>query len=179
MKYLAIICVSFISIACGNSSATVENGNSASRPMRAEKLQSTTVHTTEGQATPQPVNADAAAAADSAKGGRFTQGGNPIDVTEFNKAIAEAQRSMKPDPKNAEGRLKVAQAYFERGFALTEARQYAAALKDYRSALKLLPDHAESIKWEKQIIGIYEMMKKEYPKPGEEPDPLPFAKKEQ
>lgn len=168
-----------VTFGCGNNTATVQNSNSASQPMRAEKLQSTTVHTTEGQATPQPVDANAAAAAESAKGGRFTQGGNPIDVTEYNKAIAEAQRSMKPDPKNAEARQKVAQAYFDRGFALTEARQYAAALKDYRSALKLVPDHAESIKWEKQIIGIYEMMKKEYPKPGEEPDPLPFAKNEQ
>ena len=179
MKVLIVLAATTFAFGCDGSSATVQNSNPATQPLRAENLQSTTVHTTEGQATPQPVNANAAAAAESAKGGRFSQGGNPIDVTEFNKAIAEAQRAMKPDPKNAEARQKVAQAFFERGFALTEARQYAAALKDYRSALKLVPDHAESIKWEKQIIGIYEMMKKEYPKPGEEPDPLPFAKKDQ
>lgn len=174
MKYLAIIGFAFLFIACGNSSASVQNTNAASAPQRAEKLQSTTVHTTEGQATPPVVNENAATAADSAKGGKFSQGGNPIDTTEFNKAIAAAQREMKPNPKNEEARKKVAQAYFERGFALTEARQYAAALKDYRSALKLVPDHEESLKWEKQIIGIYEMMKKEFPKPGEEPDPLPW-----
>lgn len=178
MKYIAIIGFSFLFIACGNSSATVQKDNSASQPMRAEKLQSTTVHTTEGQATPQPVNANVIAAADSAKGGRFSQGGNPIDVTEFNKAITSLEKANTRS-KDVKTRAELAQAYFERGFALTEARQYAAALKDYRSALKLVPDHAESLKWEKQIIGIYEMMKKEYPKPGEEPEPLPFAKKEQ
>jgi tetratricopeptide (TPR) repeat protein len=176
MKFFVITSIAMFSFGCGSNAAPVQNSNTASQPQRAEKLQSTTVHTTEGQATPPVVNENAATAADSAKGGRFAQGGNPIDVTDFNKAIAAAQRAMKPDPKNVEARKKVAQAYFERGFALTEARQYAAALKDYRSALKLDPDHEEAIKWQKQIIGIYEMMKKEYPKPGEEPSPLPFKK---
>lgn len=174
MKFLVVIGLPLLFIACGNSAAPVQNTSTASRPQRAENLQSTTVHTTEGQATPPVVNENAATAADNAKGGKFAQGGNPIDVTDFNKAIAAAQRSMKPDPQNEDARKKVAQAYFERGFALTEARQYAAALKDYRSALKLVPDHEEAIKWQKQIIGIYEMMKKEYPKPGEEPSPLPW-----
>lgn len=174
MKFLIILVITIFTFGCGNNAATVQNSNTASQPQRAEKLQSTTVHTTEGQATPPVVNENAATAADSAKGGKFSQGGNPIDLTEFNKAIALMEKANKEGPKDVKTRAELAQAYFERGFALTEARQYAAALKDYRSALKLVPDHAESIKWEKQIIGIYEMMKKEYPKPGEEPDPLPW-----
>jgi tetratricopeptide (TPR) repeat protein len=176
MKYLVVIGSSFLFIACGNSAAPIQNTNTASQPQRAEKLQSTTLHTTEGQATPAGVNETAAAAADSAKGGKFSAGGNPIDTTEFDKAVSAAEKALKTKPQHTSSKEVAAEAYFKRGFALTEARQYAAALKDYRSALKLVPDHEESIKWQKQIIGIYEMMKKEYPKPGEEPSPLPFSK---
>ena len=70
----------------------------------------------------------------------------------------------------------LAQAYFERGVVLTEARQYASALGDYRRVLKLDPDHAESKKWIEQIVSIYSMHKKDAPKEGEEPPPLPFKK---
>ena len=34
----------------------------------------------------------------------------------------------------------------------------------------------ESKKWVDQILGIYQMLKKEAPKEGEEPPPLPFKK---
>lgn len=174
MKYLVVIGSSLLFIACGNSTASVQNTNTSSQPQRAEKLQSTTVHTTEGQATPPVVNEGAAAAADSAKGGKFSAGGNPIDTTEFDKAVADAEKALRAKPKDANAKETAVTAYFKRGFALTEARQYAAALGDYRKALKIDPAHEESLTWQKQIIGIYEMMKKEYPKPGEEPPPLPW-----
>ena len=77
-------------------------------------------------------------------------------------------------PADAAAKKVVAEAYFERGVALTEARQYASALGDYRRVLKLEPDHADAKKWIDQIIGIYGMLKKEYPKEGEEPPPLPW-----
>ena len=176
MKLLLVLVIAIFIFACGNNTATVQNTNTASQPQRAEKLQSTTVHTTEGQATPPVVNEDAASAADSAKGGKFSAGGNPIDTTEFDKAVANAEKALKTKPKDAAAKEAAVNAYFKRGFALTEARQYASALGDYRKALKLDPTHEESLTWQKQIIGIYEMMKKEYPKPGEEPDPLPFKK---
>jgi tetratricopeptide (TPR) repeat protein len=174
MKFVVIISITIFAFGCGNNAAPVQNTNTASQPQRAEKLQSTTVHTTEGQATPPVANEDAAAAADSAKGGKFSAGGNPIDTTELDKAVAEAEKRLKANPKDAVSKAGAVEAYFKRGFALTDARQYAAALGDYRKALKLDPAHEESLKWQKQIIGIYEMMKKEYPKPGEEPSPLPW-----
>ena len=108
--------------------------------------------------------------------GKWSASGDPIDTTKFDKAIADAENNQKPTPADSAARTELAQAYFERGFALTEARQYASALGDYRRALKLDPNHEESKKWMDQIISIYSMLKKEPPKEGEEPPPLPFKK---
>src|SRR5687768_6201624 len=144
MKSFVIISIAIFTFGCGNSAAPVQNTNTASQPQRAEKLQSTTVHTTEGQATPPVVNETTAAAVDSAKGGKFSAGGNPIDTTELDKAVADAEKALKTKPQDAKAKQATADAYFDRGFALTEARQYAAALGDYRRALKLVPDHEES-----------------------------------
>jgi tetratricopeptide (TPR) repeat protein len=174
MKSVIFIACVVLSFGCADN--TARPTSNAQEPARAEKLQSTTVHTTEGQVTPPAVNEKAAEAADNAKGGRFSASGNPIDTEKFDKAIADAEAELKEKSNNAKAKEAVVNAYFERGFALTEARQYAAALADYRRALKLDPNHEESKKWEEQIIGIYNMMKKEYPKPGEEPPPLPFKK---
>src|SRR5690606_38983928 len=103
-------------------------------------------------------------------------GGDPIDTSEFDAKITAAEKAHKAKPDDKAAAAALADAYFERGFALTEARQYASALGDYRSSLKLVPTHAESKKWHDQIVSIYEMMKKEVPKEGEEPKPLPFKK---
>ena len=88
--------------------------------------------------------------------------------------IAEAEKALKAKPNDEAAKKTLAQAYFDRGAALTEARQYASALGDYRRALKYDPTHEESKKWIDQIINIYSMLKKEYPKEGEEPPPLPW-----
>ncbi len=137
--------------------------------MRAEKLQTTTAHTTENQ-TPKPVNANSAA------GGKWSQSGEPIDTAKFDGKIAEAEKAVKAKPSDEAAKKALADAYFVRGSALTEARQYASALGDYRRALKLDPNHDESKNWIDQIINIYAMLKKDYPKEGEEPPPLPFKK---
>ena len=102
-------------------------------------------------------------------------GGDPIDTSVYDAAVAAAQKKLKENGGD-EAKENLAEAYFERGFALTEARQYAAALGDYRRALKYDPDHEESKKWIDQIVGIYSMMKREAPKEGAEPPPLPFKK---
>jgi len=137
--------------------------------MRAERLQDTAVHTTEN--LPQkPADANANT------GGKWTQSGDPIDTSKFDKAIADADKALKAKPSDEALKTAAAQAYFERGFALTEARQYASAIGDYRHALKIDPNHEESQKWVDQIVGIYKMLKKEPPKPGEEPPPLPMPK---
>jgi tetratricopeptide (TPR) repeat protein len=172
-KYIAVVIAALFTVACSTDEANVaqssKTANGNNEPIRTGKLQSTIEHTTENQ-PPKP------AGTAPANGGRWSASGDPIDTAEFDKAIDDAEKALKAKPNDASAKEAAATAYFNRGFALTEARQYASALGDYRRALKIDPDHGESKKWEMEIIRIYEMMKKEYPKPGEEPTPLPFKK---
>jgi Flp pilus assembly protein TadD len=108
---------------------------------------------------------------------KWTQSGNPIDTSEFDAEIAKAEKSLKAKPKDAGAKKALAEAYVARGVALTEARQYASALGDYRRTLKFEPDNAEAKNGMDEIIRIYESLNREYPKDGEEPPPLPFTKK--
>lgn len=168
MKKVLLLSLVALAAACNNAAPTgtqTANANSADRPMRSEQMQQNSItHTTENQ----PPNPNAP--------GKFAQGGEPIDTAKFDGVIAEAEKALKSKPNDAAAKTALADALFDRGFALTEARQYAAALGDYRKALKLDPNHEESKKWIDQIVGIYQMLKKEAPKEGEEPAPLPFKK---
>jgi tetratricopeptide (TPR) repeat protein len=170
MKKVSLVLMAAIAAACNNAAptgTTTANSSTNNRPMRSEQMQqqNSITHTTENQPPPNP-NAP----------GKFAQGGEPIDTAKFDGVIAEAEKALKAKPNDAAAKTALADALFDRGFALTEARQYAAALGDYRKALKLDPNHEESKKWIDQIVGIYQMLKKEAPKEGEEPAPLPFKK---
>ena len=172
MRITIIALACFALAACNNSAPTpVANSNAnttaSDRPLRSGQM-NTIAHTTENQ--PQRP------AANSNSGGKFSASGDPIDTARFDGVIAEAEKAQKAKPNDEAAKKTLAQAYFDRGAALTEARQYAAALGDYRRALKYDPNHEESKKWIDQIVGIYAMLKKEAPKEGEEPEPLPFKK---
>lgn len=108
---------------------------------------------------------------------KWTQSGNPIDTSQFDADIAKAEKDLKAKPKDAGAKKSLAEAYVKRGVALTEARQYASALGDYRRTLKLDPKDEEAKNGMNQIISIYESLNRDYPKEGEEPPPLPFNKK--
>jgi tetratricopeptide (TPR) repeat protein len=108
---------------------------------------------------------------------KWTQSGNPIDTSQFDADIAKAEKDLKAKPKDAGAKKALAEAYFKRGVALTEARQYASALGDYRRTLKLDPNDEEAKNGMDQIISIYESLNRDYPKEGEEPPPLPVTKK--
>ena len=170
--YISAFFVAIFSIACNNSGPTVvtnSNANtntSAERPMRSGQM-NTIAHTTENQ-PPRAANSNA--------GGKWTASGDPIDTARFDGVIAEAEKAVKAKPNDEAAKKTLAQAYFDRGAALTEARQYASAIGDYRRALKYDPTHEEAKTWIDQIVGIYAMLKKEAPKEGEEPPPLPFKK---
>ena len=107
---------------------------------------------------------------------KWTQSGNPIDTTAFDSEIKQAESKQKANPKDETLKKSLAEAYVKRGIALTDARQYASALGDYRRALKLDPANEEAKKWIEQIISIYESINRSYPNEGEEPPPLPFKK---
>lgn len=166
-KYLLIVALTFTG--CTQSPQVVQNTNANSaavpshdRPMRSEQMQDSRVHTTENQPPVQPT------------GGKWTQSGDPIDTAKFDKAIADAERARKAKPGDEAANKALAAAYFDRGVALTEARQYASAIGDYRRTLKYDPNHTEAKDWIEQIVSIYAMLKKEAPKEGEEPPPLPW-----
>ena len=168
MKVLTIFFLSILLIGC-NSAPPVANTN---RPINVAQqtndAKSVLAHGPEAS-TPKPV---------SASNGKMpgAGGGDPIDTSKFDADIAAAEKELKAKPSDESAKSALADAYFARGFALTEARQYASALGDYRRAVKLVPDHEESKKWIDQIVGIYSMLKKEAPKEGAEPPPLPFKK---
>lgn len=109
---------------------------------------------------------------------KWTRSGDPIDTSKLDEAISKAQASLKKSENDPAGKAALAEAFFNRGFALTEARQYASAIGDYRRALKQVPGHAESKKWINTISGIYKSMNKEIPPEGEEPPPLEVKKVE-
>ena len=167
MKVLIpILSFVLVSITACSSAAPVAVQNSNPPPSN-ERAQNTIAH---GPAEkPAPMS-------NSNSSGKWSQGGDPIDTSKYDKAIADAEKNQKAKPADVSVKQALAQAYFERGFALTESRQYASALGDYRKALKLDPNHAESKQWMDQIMSIYAMLKKEAPKEGEEPPPLPMQK---
>ena len=160
----------------GPGTNTVVNVN-ASAPSTAantsgERPQTMTAHTTEGM----PRGANSGGTPDPSSPGKFAQGGEAIDTAKFDGTIAAGEKAVKAKPTDEKAKKDLAAAYYDRAVALTDARQYAAALGDYRHALKIDPTHAEAKDWIAQIEGIYQMLKKDVPKEGQEPPPLPFKK---
>lgn len=173
MKLIILTLFTLTLLGCNSSAPTqIANSNtnsSETRPIRSGTAQNTIAHSTENM--PQkPVDPS------SANGGKWSQSGDPIDTSRFDGVIAEAEKAVSAKPGDEAAKKALAQAYYDRGDALTKARQYASALGDYRRALKYDPSHEDAKSWIDQIIGIYSMMKKEYPKEGEEPPPLSFKK---
>jgi tetratricopeptide (TPR) repeat protein len=163
-KELLLAGILLTAIGCGNANNTVENP----------------VMPPAGQNDPTGMRAHGGTA--PAGGGQeqgkssWTQGGSPIDTAALDAAIAKADANYKASPNTQARALELADAYVKRGTALTEARQYASALGDYRKALKLDPNNSEAKKWVEEIISIYQMLNKSFPAEGEEPPPLPFNK---
>ncbi|HMS09629.1 MAG TPA: tetratricopeptide repeat protein, partial [Pyrinomonadaceae bacterium] len=138
---LAIIAASLFAAGCNSGSADrAAADNTANTPIRAEKMEPTTQHTFENMP-------EKPAGPVKPTGGKWSAAGDPIDTSDFDKAIADAEKNLKAKPSDAAAKTAAVEAYFKRGFALTEARQYASALGDYRRALKLDPNHEESKKW--------------------------------
>ncbi len=165
-RFLVLLAVVLV-LSCNRAAPTVVNSNQSSNSAgRSEQPQTMNAHSSEDQAQ-KPANSN---------GGKWSQSGDPIDTAKFDAAIATAESNLKSRSSDDEAKKALAEAYFERGFALTQARQYASAIGDYRRALKYEPNHEESKKWIGQITSIYSMLKKDAPKAGEEPPPLPFKK---
>jgi tetratricopeptide (TPR) repeat protein len=166
MRYTLLLLTAAFFSACAQGPQVVAVNNTApvNQTNRAERPQTAIAHTTEGRPATEA----------SPTGGKWSQGGEPIDTARFDGVIAAAESSVKAKPNDEAAKKTLSQAYFDRADALTQARQYASALGDYRRALKADPSNEDAKKWIDQIISIYDMLKKDYPKEGEEPPPLPW-----
>lgn len=167
MKRLLILTIAGLAAACANNSPVPvqQNSNRSAAPSTNEKPQTAIAHSSEKQTPP------AAPAANGEKS-KWTQSGDPIDTAKLDATIAAAKKTLDGKPTNAAAQKVLADAYYERAVALTDARQYASALGDYRRALKLDPANSDAKEWIDKIVMIYDGLKKESPKEGEEPAAL-------
>jgi hypothetical protein len=99
-----------------------------------------------------------------------------IDVSEMTAAIEKAEKDYTAKQTDAKAKEALAEAYFARAFALTEAAQYRAALGDFRKGLKLTSKNEDAKAMHDRIIGIFKSINREPPKEGDEPPPMPFKK---
>lgn len=168
MKILAIMALAVLSFGCANTGKPVaQNTNSAPANRLPERPQTAIAHGPEMQKT------DPAA---SAPKSRWSQAGDPVDTSKEDAAIMAAEKDLRDKPTDAEAKRALGAAFFKRASLLTEARQYASALGDYRRAIKHDPSNAEAKEWIDRIVSIYASINKESPKEGDEPAPLPFDK---
>lgn len=96
-----------------------------------------------------------------------------IDVSALTANIEKTEKAYKKAPKDEKTKMDLADAYFERATALTDAAQYRAALGDFRKGLKLNPNDKEARDMHDQIISIFKSIGREPPKEGDEPPPMP------
>jgi tetratricopeptide (TPR) repeat protein len=178
MKYYSLLISAILAgtflPACSSSAPQVQSNQQANQAVPTQKSKdelSAISHSVEKTppANMPPVNSGA----NPAPGSPNAQ---PVDVSAMNAEIEKAEKKQQKDPKDAQAKKELAHAYFVRGFALTEAAQYRAALGDFRRGLKLDPTDQEAKNMHDQIISIAAGMGRELPKEGEEPTPLPFNK---
>ena len=168
MKVLTVMLLAMGAFGCTNSGTpVVQNTNAGAANALQERPQTAIAHGPEMQRT------DPSA---SAPKGRWSQGGDPVDTSKEDSAIMAAEKALREKPADSEAKRGLGAAFFKRASLLTEARQYASALGDYRRALKHDPSNAEAKEWIDRIISIYASINKESPKEGEEPPPLAFDK---
>lgn len=182
MRNVFVIAIlSFILAGCSNSTPTVaEKPFEKNEVVNNQQPETVAAHTLEKNEEMKSLPKDESEKVEMIKKSgektKWTRSGNPIDVTEFNADIAKAEKELKAKPNDEAAKKNLSEAYTKRGVALTEARQYASAIGDYRKALKYNADNSEAKKWIGTITGIYDSINREIPKEGEEPDPLEFNK---
>jgi tetratricopeptide (TPR) repeat protein len=166
MKLFAIFFVMLFVAACdSNAPRPVSQGNNGTNT--AERPRTAIAHGPQEQTPPPAANGSQS---------KWTQSGDAFDTSELDSTIAKAEKDLSKKPDDAAAKKALAEAYLKRGIALTDKRQYASALGDYRRTLKYDPANAEAKEWIDKIVMIYESINRSYPAEGQEPPPLPFKK---
>ena len=104
-----------------------------------------------------------------------TPGGTPIDTSQMDSAIAQAESTYQQKPADGEARMALAKAYLARADALTKVQQYGSALGDYRRTLKYDPENKSALDMSATIISIFKSLGREAPAEGKEPPPKPMT----
>ena len=131
MKTILISVFALSLAGCAGKAPIVSNTPVNERP---ERSQTAIAHTTENERPPVQ-NANTKVPPTEGKT-KWTQGGDAIDTSGFDLAISNAEKNVKSKPADDAAKKELSQAYYRRAVALTESRQYAAALGDYRKAVK-------------------------------------------
>jgi tetratricopeptide (TPR) repeat protein len=101
-------------------------------------------------------------------------GGQAIDTSKYDAEIERLQKQLEKKSGGDADRAALAHAYLDRANALTKAKQYRAALGDYRRTLKYDPSNEEAKNMGGTIVSILQQMGRDVPQEGAEPSPLPF-----
>jgi len=175
MKKIFVLFAAVFAFGCNNAAPVAKQNTNTNAQVveRSGDLKSVAAHTTENE-NPTMTKSDTDTKKTPTQSSRPL--GDPIDVTEYNEAIKTATKKEAAKPNDPQAKKDLGDAFFARGFALTEARQYASALGDYRRTIKYDPENQEAKTWIAKIESIYKLMKIDAPKVGEEPEPLPFKK---
>ena len=165
-RSILILAASMIAIGCGNAAKPIES-NTTAAASTPERSETAIAH---GPKEQMP--------ADNSNGQKtkWSQGGDPMDTTALDADIAKAEKALSAKPSDPAAKKELGTAYYKRAVALTDKRQYASALGDYRRSFKYDPSNTEAKDWIDKIIMIYDSMNKASPPEGEEPPPLPFKK---
>jgi tetratricopeptide (TPR) repeat protein len=97
-----------------------------------------------------------------------------IDTAKYDAEVQRLQKQVDKKSGSESDRAALAHAYLDRAKALTKAKQYRAALGDYRRTLKYDPANDEAKNMAGTIIAILQQMGREVPTEGAEPSPLPY-----
>lgn len=117
-------------------------------------------------------SAQAGAPASSARATNKASTGEAVDTSEYDARVKQFEDRAKQKPNDAGVRKQLAHAYLERANVLTQARQYQAALGDYRRTLRYDPTNEEARYWSDTIVGILKQMNRNVPAEGAEPTPI-------
>jgi tetratricopeptide (TPR) repeat protein len=177
-KIIFITLAAVLASACNRTPGPVQQANANAQTVnRAANAEPMIAHSTEDRGYPTHGNNSADAKPQSPS--KWSQGGEAIDTAKFDSEIAKAEKDLKAKPTDEAAKRAAAVAYFNRAVALTDARQYASALGDYRRCIKFDPSNEEAKNWISQITMIYNSLKKDAPEEGKEPAPLPLKKSEE
>ena len=164
LSALVVLC-SILLFSCDSNTprpVANSNGDAANLPSRP---QTAIAHSSEKQTPPS-----------NAAKGAWSQSGEAFDTSALDKAVTVGEKGVATKPDDDAAKKALAKAYYDRAVALTDKRQYASALGDYRRTLKYDPSNADAKEWIDKIVMIYESLGRSAPKEGEEPPPLPVRR---